>query len=85
MISVEDKLRAALRLKCAELRLKCAELKQARYACEEATAGPWIWQGDGNDHLESLADSAPVTITAGTLRAMLPGAAASERERLTEL
>ena len=31
----------------------------------------WYWQGDGQDHLESLCNTLPVVIRAGQLRAML--------------
>jgi len=37
----------------------------------------WYWQGDGEDHLESLVGSLPVVILARDLRAMLASAPAA--------
>lgn len=44
------------------------DLKTAR---KHANGEVWYWQGDGEDHLESLTDSLPVVIRADQLRALL--------------
>lgn len=33
----------------------------------------WYWQGDGQDHLESMVNTLPVVITAGQLRGLIEG------------
>ena len=39
----------------------------------------WYWQGDGGDHLESMANSLPVVIRADQLRALLAGSKAPQQ------
>ena len=63
------------RLREQNERLKAAhteaayERDEARKAAKAAGAvGPWMWQGDGDDHLESMGDEMAVRITAGHLR-----------------
>lgn len=47
------------------------QLTQARAACDDVTAGPWIWTDTADDDLPSMADGAVISITAGHLRALL--------------
>ncbi len=51
--------------------------------------GAWIWQGDGEDHPESMVDSLPVIIRADQLRALIaaptPVAQRLTKEALTDI
>ncbi len=40
---------------------------------EKAQGNYWAWQGDGNDHLESLSSQCPVVISAHQLHALQAG------------
>lgn len=48
------------------------ERDEARKAARAGGAvGPWMWQGDGDDDLDSMGDEMAVRITAGQLRQLL--------------
>lgn len=69
-----------LKITATLLEFKCIELVAHR---EKAHGNYWAWQGDGEDHLESLSMSCPVVISAEQLKAII-NARDSAREELVQ-
>jgi hypothetical protein len=56
-----------------EQRLTLDQFQQTVFRHQKDEPDVWYWQGDGEDHLESMVDSLPVVITAGHLRSLISG------------
>lgn len=82
LIAERDEARRKLTALAAEHRSLQAERDQLASdlrAVRTSTDGVWRWQGDGQDHPESL--TCPVVMTAGTLRDILAARHAREANR----